>query len=184
MSSILKQLCALLLSIMTLSACNKYIDVTKTERRITVLQGQFILYPDSNILSYKSNVYIKMEEEKLKPKRFTVKLPKKIKFYNFSNSQDFCFFYDNKQSIYIKVDLQDNKLSKDTIYTPSEREINNLIQTAPFSNGTKYILAIDGIFPGRKQTIIKRGSATVLLYNIKEKNLTSFFEQLNTFRFE
>ena len=90
----------LVLFMLSLSACNNYLDLTKEEKKIPVQQGEFIFSFDYNTLNYKSNIYVARDEEKLKPKSFTVNLPRKIKFYNLSNSEDFCFFMTtSRQSI-------------------------------------------------------------------------------------
>jgi hypothetical protein len=177
--SILSICFSFLISVLFLtSSCNHYID------RVTapVNQGYLTFYPDSNILIYKSNVGLVMDKEKYSPKSFYTRLPKGIKWYEMENSQTFRFYYANAQVILISIDLFNAPNKIDTSYIPMHEEINKLIMSASSTN-KKFNINRIGINEARKQIIIKKEAATILLYNIKPENLETFRATLESLEF-
>lgn len=176
--------CAILIIILFSSiACNRYVDNGKTERKIQIQQSAFTFFPDYNFLVYKSNVGLKMDDIIIKPKSFEVRLPKKIKSYTFSNSTNFYFYYNDEQAIFIKINLERTDLTKDTFYTPNPNEVTNIIHHDILGADSKYNINKIELNTNRKQTLIQKGAATILLYNIKADNQNTFFNFLNSFKF-
>ncbi len=161
------------------SSCSHYIDRVTTP----VNQGYLTFYPDSNVLIYKSNVGLKMDNERYNPKPFYTRLPKGIKWYEMENSQTFRFYYANAQVILISIDLFSEPNKIDTSYIPIQEEINKHIKSSASSTNEKFNINRIGINEARKQLIIKKEAATILLYNIKPKNLETFRATLESLEF-
>ena len=169
--------------IILLLSCNRYID-RSTGNNISVQQGHLNFYADSNVLVYKSNIGLTRDTEKVYPKAFKVKLPKKIKYYEFVGSTDFAFYYDNGQVVLIKVNLESPSLLQDTSYIPAEAELNRFIQlSSTGDNHRKYNAKEIASRADRINKVIAKGDATILLYNIVKKNENLFSNYLNSFSF-
>jgi hypothetical protein len=173
---------SLLLSVFFATSCNRYIDKATTERKVQVMQGNITFYPDSNILVYKSNVGLRMDNEVLKPKSFYAKLPKGLKWYAIG-SDVFKFYYPNKQAVAVNINQSDNAPIHDTTYVPTEAELSRFIDLSNPSSSDKYDLSKIDYKPNRKHLIMKKGAATILLYNITPKNYSKFTEYLKEFKF-
>ena len=146
-----------------------------------VEQGSLKFYTDSNFFTFKTNLVLTRDTEKIYPKFFEVALPKKMKYYEFINSTDFSFYYDKGQVVFIKIELE--KVSnKDTTYTPTKEKLEEFIQSLS-TNGNKYDIKKIILSKGRRNTILNKGEATILLYNIVEDNYNQFFTYLSSLRF-
>lgn len=170
------------LLIITVS-CNRYIDKVKKETKTTIMQGDLVFYPDSNILIYRSNVGLKAGQEVYQPKSFKVEIPKKLKHYFISNSQNFSFVYDDDQIVSISIDLVNPGNTLEKIYQPSEEEIKKYIQKNSNIDDSKFNIANIEYLSNRRHQMINRGSASILLYNIKEENMVGFTNALKRFEF-
>lgn len=164
-------------------SCNRYIDLAKNKTHLPIMQGYFDFYPDSNILLYKTNVILTRDTEKIYPKAFKVRLPKRLRSYELSGSTDFGFYYDKKQVIFINIDLDNKEVKRDTTYSPNEDELNNFVLYKASTSNHKYNIKEIPMNSKRKQMFIKKGAATILLYNIEPKNYDLFYEYANGFSF-
>lgn len=175
--------CILSLLLFQASSCNHYIDKVTMgkEREMQIMQGYMTFYPDSNILIYRSAVGITMDNEILEPKPFYAKLPKDLKWYSIQNSQSFVFFYSRQQVVAINIDLSNKGFTRDTIFESTKDEIDNFINSST-SEG-KYEMRRIKFNPERKQLVIKKEAATILLYNITSDNFNKFRGYLGSFRF-
>lgn len=175
--------CIYLLMILPASSCTHFIDKAIRKREEPVMQGNMTFYPDSNILIYRSNVGLSMDTEILRPKPFYAKLPKGLIWSSMANSESFVFYYPRQQVVSIYIDLTFSTSAKDTAYEPNESEVYNLINKSTLGYNEKYDIRKIGFNPRRKQLIIKKKAATILLYNITSENLSKFSEYLKEFRF-
>lgn len=166
---------------LSISSCNWYIDVTNESTSIE--QGTLKFYTDSNLFTYRTNIVATRDKEKVYPKFFEIKLPKKIKYYEFINSTDFGFYYDKGQVIFIKMELEPTAQTKDTTYTPSQRELEELIQSVLKTNGGKYDIKKIPAHKERRNVILIKGDATILLYNMADDNYKEFFDNVSSFKF-
>lgn len=180
-SSVTLVFSAIPLSVIFLS-CNRYIDVSK-ENQISVQQGYFQFYRDSNVLVYKSNVALIRDTEKVYPKSFKVKLPKRIKHYEFVGSSDFAFYYGNNQVVFIKINLENGQLKQESFYVPSGEQLESFIQQVATDNNKKYDIKKIPSKAGRVSKIMVKGEATILLYNILENNEELFSNYLSSLTF-
>lgn len=174
---------ALLFICSTIVSCNRYIDRATSNDNVPERKGYFELYPDSNIFTYKTNVILTRDTEKIYPKAFKVKLPKGLKSYELTGSSDFSFYYQKKQVIFIRVDLENNKSNQDTSYSPTEDELEKFVQSKLTLTKSKYNIKEIPMNPKRRQMFIKKGEATILLYNIEPKNYDLFYGYVNSFSF-
>ncbi|MGJ7033537.1 hypothetical protein [Niabella hirudinis] len=165
-------------------SCNRYIDVAKTRTRVPIMQDYFDFYPDSNVFLHKTNVVLTKDTEKIYPKSFKVKLPKGLRWYGILGSSDFEFHYDKKQVVFINIDLDIKEANRDTAYSPSQDELNNFVlYKISTSDHKKDNIKAIPININRKQMFIKKGAATILLYNIDPKRYQLFYNYVNGFSF-
>jgi hypothetical protein len=166
-------------------SCNRYIDRTATEKRISIYQGHFAFYPDSNILRFKSNVGISLDKESYRPKPFYVKLPKRLVQYRLSNAETFSFWYKHGQGIFILVDLKNGteKSNQDSSYLPTIQDIEKFRTHFIEDAKERYNLWNIEYRDARKQLMLKKGSALILLYNIQPKNYDLFLGSIKGFEF-
>jgi hypothetical protein len=165
-----------------ITSCNRYIDSANSIKKTSIADGTFYFYADSNFLHYKNKIGLSRDKQVSYPKAFEVALPKHIRHYFFSSSQEFYFYYDNNQTIFININLEDNEPVSDSFYVPDKIIIDNLISKSIISSREKYNINKISFNPGRKQAIIRKGDATILLYNIKEKNYIDFLTLLSNFK--
>lgn len=170
-----------LLCMAIMTSCNRYIDGTHGGNSIE--QGAVKFYTDSNVFTYKTNIIVTRDTEKIYPKFFEVALPKKMKYYEFISSTDFAFYYDKGQTIFIKIALEPETMAEDTTYNPSPENLEEFVQTALKTNGGTYDIKRIPVHKNRKNAIIKKGVATMLLYNVLNDNYEQFFDKVSRFRF-
>ncbi len=173
----------LVVLIFGITSCNRYLDKTTTEKKIPVMQGMLTFYPDSNVLVYKSSIGLKADNEIQKPKPFYVKLPKGIKWYVMENSQSFAFYYKTGQVIAIEMDLSNNVAEKNTIYQPTSADIEKYRTAFTADVKQRYNIWNIEYLQNRKQLMIKKGAATILLYNILPSNYDQFRSFLEGIKF-
>jgi hypothetical protein len=171
----------ILIGLFSMGSCNRYIDAKNGNTSIE--QGSLKFYTDSNLFTYRTNIIATRDNEKIYPKSFEVTLPKKMKYYEFINSTDFGFYYDKGQVIFIKIELEPKVQVKDTTYTPSQEKLQEFIQSSLKTNGSKYDIKKIPVLKGRRNTILTKGDATILLYNVVDDNYKEFFGDVSSFKF-
>ncbi|GEP93835.1 hypothetical protein [Chitinophaga cymbidii] len=174
---------SLYLSLFIVSSCARYVDTVRSYSNGYAKNDFFQFYPDSNVFRYKSNVVLTKDTERIYPKFFEVRLPKKIRFYEFIGSTDFSFYYDKGQTVFIKVNLEKSKISRDTVYNPTRDQLGELIESTAQTGNGKYNLNAIPFNEHRKHLVMQRGNATTLLYNIEDKNFDLFYGYISKFRF-
>lgn len=168
--------------ILLISSCTRYIDKVSNQKVVAIQEGTLSMYPDSNVLVYRSSVGIKMDNEVREPKSFYTRIPKKLVWYELANSQTFAFYYKDQQAILIFIDKSDNITSNTPSFQPSKDEIASLLSTYS-PNNKKYDIRTYKTRNDRKNLVLKKGAATILLYNIKPSNLQAYSGELQQFNF-
>jgi hypothetical protein len=158
-------------------------DRAVSAREVGIKQGKMTFYTDSNILIYRDNVGTRMDKEEYKPRPFHVKLPKGILWYEMTNSESFAFYYKKGQTVLIQVDLSNSNSGQDTSYIPAESEIASFVNSFPTDTRNKFNIQNSSLMPGRKQLIVRKNGATILLYNIIPRNDSVFTTYLKQFKF-
>lgn len=174
--------CILSVLLVETTSCNHHIDKVTGERKVQVMQGYMTYYPDSNILIYRNNVGLRMDTEVYTPKPFYAQLPQSLNWYSFASAGAFEFYYPRQQVVAINIDLYHTAFARDTIYEPTAAEVENFINTIMPGHG-KYDIRKIKLNLQRKQCIIKKGAATILLYNITPENLGKFSQYLEELEF-
>ncbi|RFM26911.1 hypothetical protein [Deminuibacter soli] len=182
MRIIMIALCPCVLFLVMLTSCSRYIDKVNRGAETGVRNGFFIFYPDSNMLIYTSSVGLSRDTEKMSPEHFKVMLPKGIKYYEITNSTDFSVYYDGRQAIWIRIDF-DKNLRRDTIYNPTQRELDSLLESRPIVQKSKYDITAKAFSVKRKSVLVKKDGAIILLYNIKPNKYGQFYKSVNSFSF-
>lgn len=170
--------------LIALSSCGGYLDTVKKTAIIPIKQGYFDFYPDSNLFTYKSSVVLTRDTEKIYPKSFSVKLPKNLKYYEFVSSSNFAFYYGKGEVIFIKVNLEGKESAEDTAFFPSQEKLQQFIEyELNTANNNKYDIKKIPFDKNRKTLLIRKGNATILLYNIQKGNYDLFYDYVSTFKF-
>lgn len=170
----------IMIEMFNLSSCNRYIDAKNGNTSIE--QGSLKFYTDSNLFTYRTNIIATRDKEKIYPKFFEVTLPKKMKYYEFINSTDFGFYYDKGQVIFIKIELEPTAQVKDTTYIPSQEKLEEFIQSLK-ANDHKYDIKKIPVYKERRNAVLNKGDATILLYNVVDDNYKQFFDDVSSFKF-
>jgi len=172
--------------LITSTGCSHKMYVDTTGEQIKIDDGYLASYTDSNVFVFKTKVYGTRDTEKIYPKFFEISLPKNIKYFRFMGQNEFEFYYSKKQVIYIKIDLEDKGMNKiDTVYSLSRNETYDLIHFDEYSRSdtSKYILQRISFKKSRKTTVVKKGAATILLYNIVPEKNPKFLDLVKQFKF-
>lgn len=164
------------------TSCGRYIDKVNNQQSLPVKQGYFDFYSDSNVLAYTSSVGLTRGNGTIYPKHFKVNLPKGIKYYELTGSTDFSIYYESKQVFFIRVDLEKNEAG-DTVYVPNRDELESFIQSKLTLRKSKYDIKEIDYNPSRKHVFIRKGAATIFLYNIKPREYDLFFKSATSFSF-
>jgi len=170
-----------LLVVFSMSSCRTYIDATNGSTPVE--QGSLKFYTDNNLFTFKTSIILTRDKEEVHPKFFQVTLPKKIRYYEFINSTDFGFYYDKGQVVFIKIELEPVSKRSDTIYTPLKGQLEEFLQADLKTGGGKYDIKKIPFYKDRKNAIITKGDATIILYNITDNNYDQFLKYLNRFEF-
>jgi hypothetical protein len=174
-----------LLFTLLLSSCTQhYLDALEKGNKEPVKSNFFEIYSDYNIFRYQSNVAMTRDTEKIYPKHFEVRLPKNIVHWEINNITDFGFYYDHGQVVFIKLKLENAMSKPDSIYTPSRDELTKLIEEGLSTSGNKrYDIKGMKSLTERKNLIVDKGNALIILYNIKADALDDFSKEIKEFKF-
>jgi len=143
----------------------------KSKSNFTILTDK-ILFSTNNLLPGKA------DEEIMIPTKFQVFLPKNLITYKYS-STEFEFIYKNKQIIFIKTNWNKEINPRDTIYNISQNELEDFFDGSDwnFINPDKVKLKLT-----RCYIVMKSKYATILLYNIAEKNKDDYLSFAKSFK--
>jgi hypothetical protein len=165
------------------TSCSHYIDNAKSNSSIKVADGTLAVYPDSNVLNFRSTTGIAMDNERHSPIPFITRLPKGIKWWDMSLPYWFVFYYDNNQTVVIDIDYRDPGAAGSASYVPGEAGIDSVKRQTHADGDKRYDLRRISTDSERKTLMIRKGAARILLYNIKPARFDAFVADLNGFRF-
>jgi hypothetical protein len=172
-----------LVLIFPFGSCSHYLDKA-TGTSFKDAQGSISYYPDSNVMTYSSNIGLKADGEILNPRHFVAILPKGLLYGEEDNSMSFGFYYSKNQVIAIHIILSDNyPKGSDSAFVPSSMQIDDFKDLSQLDSDHKHHLRKMEDRSSRKQLIIRKGPATILLYNILPQNLDKFTRCMQQFRF-
>lgn len=110
------------------------------------------------------------------PKSFEMKLPKNIKDFDFDFTK-FTFVYSKDQFIMVFNNMFENPVKNDTIYFDRDKEvIKHALDFLP----DKYYHYKAG--KNRKNIMLKRGTFTIYLFNIKSNNMNEYISLVKSFK--
>jgi hypothetical protein len=142
------------------------------------------VFQDSVIYTFCSNLTAWTQEHRIYPLHFRIRLPPNLLSTYASGMESFGFQYDNRQVIYVWLDYEDHTTADTTYYIHQEREIRPLLlKLDRINDDTKLCIDDNPYDPSRETRIIKRGKATILLYNINKEDSTLFFNYATSFTF-
>ena len=171
----------ILLGIVLLNSCKVYLDTMQNS--IATDYMTFKYQKKYNELDYFNKVNASADKEVFYNTHFTVRLPKNIVHWKqFGNK--FYYEYDSKQVIYIYAAFKNEGKDSETW------ELKNIAQGSELKYLEDYWIKERGYNENyfdkeNKKRVTKlytNGKYEILLYNIKEKNFSSFFEFIKTFK--
>lgn len=109
------------------------------------------------------------------PKSFEMKLPKNIKDFDFTK---FTFVYLKDQFIMVFNNMFENPVKNDTIYFDRDKDvIGHALNFLP----SKYYYHYK-VGKNRKNIMLKRGTFTIYLFNIKSSNVNEYISLVKSFK--
>ena len=182
MWNITKSISLLYVLYISLSSCNQYIDrVNKTDSP-SIKQGYFEFYVDSNVLVYTPTVGLITGSKRTNSQWFRIVLPKGIKYYEIQNPRHVSIYYKTDQIIFLQIDLLEGK-SQDTSYQLEKMDAEKFVVDISTSGNKKYDISRTKFIKGRSSYLIRKGVATILLFNIKPTKFAEFYNSIQTFGF-
>lgn len=137
---------------------------------------------------FKTKCHAILDTEIYFPYFFETQIPKGLKTGLFLGFDEFNFFYGKGQIVFIDIPFITKVISNDTSYVPTKALIEYYIDEKFYRYSNKKLSLLDMAYKGiryrriRKNFIIKRGPATILLFNIKRRNFNHYLVSLNTFK--
>ena len=143
------------------------------------------VYPDSSIYIYSSPFIARADTQSIYPQHFRIKLPPDLRHASIADMDEFGFLFKKKQVIYIYLN-RDAANTGDTTFTiTNEEEIDILLhdKLAAINHKKPLNIGRNPYSTNRTTMIIKKGNATILLYNVTKKEQTRFFTYAGSFTF-
>lgn len=140
----------------------------------------FIPFKDSICFHFKPWVAYTINDTTISPSPFTISLPRPLKKCIIYGSREFVFSYPQNQFIYMDYDFF-SKSKSDTCYIPSEEQLIHIHSQLESDLGKIFELEFD--INKRCYLLIKKNNMTILLCNIKQKNLENFIRNVNQIEF-
>jgi hypothetical protein len=142
----------------------------------------FVYEKDDNDFDYFNKVNASTDRDVFYTTHFSIKLPKKIVYWQKFDANKFYYEYDSKQIIYIYTAYKNEGKESDKWELKEVNERDELNCLKDYWNERNYNLKLlDVKKTDRITKLYTNGKYEILLYNIKEKNFTSFFELIKTF---
>lgn len=170
----------LLLCVSLLNSCKVYLDVAPNS--INADYMTFKYDKEYNELNYFSKVNASADNQIFYTTHFSVRLPKDIVYWK-QYGNKFFYEYDSKQVIYIYTSYKnegkesDNWQLKDIDAGSERRYLEDYWKEREYDE--KYLEVRK---TGRVTKLYTNGKYEILLYNIKERNFSSFLSFIKTFR--
>lgn len=165
-----------------LFSCGNVLDKIGKSQALPVKNGYVSYYRDKNILIYRPTVGLRSDSEVSMPSSFQVNLPKGMKFYEFIEPTDFVIYYRKQQVFYVRIDTDSNS-NVDTVYSPDKDELEDFVENKLSFHNYKYDIQKIKLIKSRKNVIVKRGRANILLYNVTQAQFDDFLKSAQSFHF-
>lgn len=182
----MKTTISILFSSFLLSCSVRYYDTLERKIELPKDYGSFNVYENYNVFYFQNKLIETRDKERYYPAYFNINLPKRLRNYSLGGMNQFIFNYDNKQAIYIYANIYNSLvINLDTMYTPSQVEVESIIdkQFYSISPRGKFSIEQNRFDKKRRHIIVKKNTATIILYNIKRENVETFIKSANTFTF-
>jgi len=163
-------------------SCSHYIDSNISKNQNSIKTGLEV-HKRYNVFKYNANYTFTRDSEVFHPRAFEIRLPKKMKYYTGINGTDFGFYYNNNQVIFVKIGVNNSLVNNDIMYEPSFRDLEGFIDDTLLTQRGKFDIKEIKPDPKNKNNLIKKGKATILLYNISKRDIDCFVSFANTFHF-
>lgn len=169
-----------ILSLLLLCSCRTYLDGTTNS--INTDYMTFKCQKKYNELNYFNNVNASADKEVFYTTHFSITLPKGIVYWTRMDNK-FYYEYDSKQVIYIYTAYKNEGKESDTWELKNINEGGELKYLEEYWKKRGYNeeqLVVKG--KNRVTKLYTNGKYEILLYNIKQKNFSSFLNFIKTFK--
>ncbi|HEY8967791.1 MAG TPA: hypothetical protein VIM64_01830 [Puia sp.] len=143
------------------------------------------VFPDSIVYTFTPHIVPKKDKEPLPPLLFKIKLPPNVLSSYTSGFDAFGFRYPDQQTVYVYIDYYEKNATDTSYRIIREDEIEHLLVDDLNAINYQDKLDIDNNpFSSTRETwLIKKGPATILLYNIRKENMARFLHDADSFTF-
>lgn len=172
---LLAVMCAILFN-----SCRSYLDVQGKD--IATGYMTFRYQKSHNELDYFNKVNALADKEIFYTTHFAINLPKNIIYWKQLGNK-FYYEYDSKQIIYIYTSYKNEGKQSSNWELKNIDEGSEAKYLADYWNARGYDEETLGVKKNNRVTkLYTNGKYEILLYNIKEKNLTSFLDLIKSFK--
>ncbi|MDO6432486.1 hypothetical protein Q4E93_17915 [Flavitalea sp. BT771] len=142
-------------------------------------------YQDSVVYLFNTNMIPRSDNEFIRPLLFRIKLPAGLLCTYTSGFDAFGFLYPEKQVVFVHLDPYGENFHDTSYRIMDKRETERLLLYKLNTLNHRDQLDMDGnpFDPNRSTWLIKRGKATILLYNINNENASRFIRYAMSFSF-
>jgi len=142
-------------------------------------------YPDSIIYLFNTDVIPKADAEPVRPMLFKIKLPPGLMSTYTAGFDAFGFRYPEKQAVYVYLDRFSVNTQDTAFHITEEVSIERLLldKLSLINHINQMDVNNNPFNPVRDTWVIKRGKATILLYNIRKEDITRFRDYATCFTF-
>jgi len=143
------------------------------------------VFADSIVYTFTPHLVPHADKDPIPPLLFKIKLPPHVLSSYTSGFDAFGFRYPDQQTVYLYIDYYDKK-AVDTSYRvilPDEIEHLLLDDLNAINYENKLDIEKNPFSTEREPWLIKKGQATILLYNIRKENMTRFLHDADSFTF-
>lgn len=152
-------------------------ETTKSFRKeycVSPWDEYFSCYDDSLKFSYSSSLSYSKGKEIVNPAGFSLILPYGIRSFRFIGSDEFVFYYNHNQIVYLKISSGLNSnLDIYKSYTPSLGQIDSIVHLMDSDIGKFKNIKPKSSVNRINQLCLKKGSL-IMLYNIKVNEIEDF----------
>jgi hypothetical protein len=142
-------------------------------------------YRDSVIYLFNTKIIPRSDNEFIRPLLFRIKLPAGLLFTFTSGFDAFGFLYPEKQVVFVHLDPFSENIHDTSYRVRDKREPERLLlyKLNTLSHQDQLDMDNNPFDPNRSSWVIRKGKATILLYNIGNENISQFLSYTSSLTF-
>jgi len=142
-------------------------------------------YRDSVVYLFNTNMVPRSDNEYIHPLLFRIKLPAGLLYTYTSGFDAFGFLYPEKQVLFVHLDPYSENIHDTSYRVRDKHETQQLLlyKLNTLSHQDQLDMDSNPFNPKRSSWVIRRGKATILLYNIANGNISQFLSYAGSLTF-